>query len=134
MEGVSIIGFLDGGLMACWLGGNIMRGGGFGFFRNLIVGMAGALLGGFLLNALGIVSGSFVGALVTGTIAGGMLLFITGRNLGHRSRIKRLCVSNKTPQPVEVPPNIEVKHLVSASLPSPTIHLIPRYQAKILNP
>jgi hypothetical protein len=40
--------------MACWLGGNIMRGGGFGFFGNLIVGMAGAFLGGFLLNALGI--------------------------------------------------------------------------------
>ncbi len=78
MEGVSIIGFLDGGLMACWLGGNIMRGGGFGFFGNLIVGMAGAFLGGFLLDALGIVSGSFVGAFVTGTVAGGMLLFIAG--------------------------------------------------------
>jgi uncharacterized membrane protein YeaQ/YmgE (transglycosylase-associated protein family) len=58
--------------MACWLGGNIM------FFGNLIVGIVGAFLGDFLLNALGIVSGSFVGALVTGTVAGGMLLFIAG--------------------------------------------------------
>ena len=79
MDGVTIIGFLDGGLMACWLGGNIMRGEGFGFFMNLILGMGGAFLGGSLLNALGIVSGSFVGALATGTVAGGMLLFIAGR-------------------------------------------------------
>ena len=56
-----------------------MRGGGFGLFGNLIVGMGAAFLGGFLLNALGIVSGSFAGALVTGTAASGMLPFIAGR-------------------------------------------------------
>jgi uncharacterized membrane protein YeaQ/YmgE (transglycosylase-associated protein family) len=76
MEGVTLIGFLDGGLIACWLGGNIMRRGGLGFVANLFMSLVGAFLGGFLFNALGITDGGFVGALVTGTVGAVLLLFI----------------------------------------------------------
>jgi uncharacterized membrane protein YeaQ/YmgE (transglycosylase-associated protein family) len=68
-----------------------MRGGGLGFFGNLIVGMVGAFLGGSLLNARGIVSGSFGGALVTGTVAGGMLLFIAVPFKRGRTRGVAVC-------------------------------------------
>ena len=76
MEGVTLIGFLDGGLIACWLDGNIMRGGGLGFVANSFVSLAAAFLGGFLFNALGITDGGFMGALVTGTVGAVLLLFI----------------------------------------------------------
>jgi uncharacterized membrane protein YeaQ/YmgE (transglycosylase-associated protein family) len=55
-----------------------MRGGGFGFVGNLVVGVVGAFLGGFLFSALGITSYGFVGALVTATIGAVVLLFIVG--------------------------------------------------------
>lgn len=40
------------GLIAGWLAGELMRGAGFGLVGNIIVGIVGALLGGFLASAL----------------------------------------------------------------------------------
>ena len=42
MEGVSLIGFLVVGLVAGWLGGKIMRGGGFGFVAQRLETFLGA--------------------------------------------------------------------------------------------
>ncbi|MCU0605191.1 MAG: GlsB/YeaQ/YmgE family stress response membrane protein [Desulfobacterales bacterium] len=78
MQGISLIGFLIVGLIAGWLGGKIMRRGGFGFVGNLVVGVLGAFLGGFLFSTLGITSYGFVGALVTATAGAVVLLFIVG--------------------------------------------------------
>jgi uncharacterized membrane protein YeaQ/YmgE (transglycosylase-associated protein family) len=78
MEGISLIGFLIVGLIAGWLGGKIMRGGGFGFVGNLVVGVVGAFFGGFLFSTLGITSYGFVGALITATAGAVVLLFIVG--------------------------------------------------------
>ena len=38
------------GIAAGWLAGQIMKGGGFGLIGDLIVGVIGALLGGFLFG------------------------------------------------------------------------------------
>ncbi len=46
--------FLLIGLAAGWLAGQILKGGGFGLWGDLIVGVIGALLGGFLFGPLGI--------------------------------------------------------------------------------
>lgn len=40
------------GLIAGWLAGELMRGAGFGLLGNIIIGIVGALLGGFLATAL----------------------------------------------------------------------------------
>jgi uncharacterized membrane protein YeaQ/YmgE (transglycosylase-associated protein family) len=40
------------GAIAGWLAGELMRGSGFGLVGNIVVGMVGALLGGFLATAL----------------------------------------------------------------------------------
>jgi len=45
---MSLLWFLLIGLAAGWLAGQIMKGGGFGLVGDLIVGVIGALLGGFL--------------------------------------------------------------------------------------
>jgi uncharacterized membrane protein YeaQ/YmgE (transglycosylase-associated protein family) len=41
------------GLVAGWLTGKIMKGGGFGFFVDIILGIVGALVGGFIAGAIG---------------------------------------------------------------------------------
>jgi len=75
---MSAIGFLVIGLIAGWLAGKIMRGGGFGLFGNLIVGAIGALVGGFTFGLLGLKAGGFVGSLVPATVGAVILLWLIG--------------------------------------------------------
>jgi uncharacterized membrane protein YeaQ/YmgE (transglycosylase-associated protein family) len=41
------------GVVAGWITGKLMKGDGFGFFVDMIVGLVGALIGGFLASHLG---------------------------------------------------------------------------------
>jgi uncharacterized membrane protein YeaQ/YmgE (transglycosylase-associated protein family) len=49
---MGILSWIIVGLIAGWLAGELMRGSGFGLLGNIIVGIVGALLGGFLATAL----------------------------------------------------------------------------------
>ena len=49
---MGILAWIVVGLIAGWLAGEMMRGSGFGLVGNIIVGIIGALLGGFLATAL----------------------------------------------------------------------------------
>lgn len=51
--GHGIIAWIIIGVVAGWLTGKIMNGSGYGFFVDMIVGLCGALLGGFLFSHLG---------------------------------------------------------------------------------
>ncbi|MFC6647169.1 GlsB/YeaQ/YmgE family stress response membrane protein [Granulicella cerasi] len=51
--GHGIIAWIIIGVVAGWLTGKIMKGSGFGFFVDMIVGLCGALIGGFLFSHLG---------------------------------------------------------------------------------
>ncbi len=73
-----LIFFLLIGLLAGWLAGLIMRGGGLGLLGNMVVGVIGAFLGGFLFDALRITVGGFIGSLLTATVGAVVLLFIIG--------------------------------------------------------
>jgi uncharacterized membrane protein YeaQ/YmgE (transglycosylase-associated protein family) len=42
------------GLVAGWLTGKIMKGSGYGFFVDILLGIAGALIGGFIARHLGL--------------------------------------------------------------------------------
>jgi uncharacterized membrane protein YeaQ/YmgE (transglycosylase-associated protein family) len=65
------------GLVAGWLAGLLMKGGGFGVIGDIVIGILGALLGGFLFNALGLSSGGgLLGALIVATIGAIVLIFI----------------------------------------------------------
>jgi uncharacterized membrane protein YeaQ/YmgE (transglycosylase-associated protein family) len=72
----SIILFLVIGLVAGWLAGRIMKGGGYGLVGDLIVGVIGAFLGGWLFNLLGISLGGILGALITALIGAIVLLYL----------------------------------------------------------
>ena len=71
--------FLIVGIIAGFLGGQIMKGRGFGFVGNLLVGVAGAIIGGWALGALGIYAGSgLVPSIIKATIGSVLFLFIVG--------------------------------------------------------
>jgi uncharacterized membrane protein YeaQ/YmgE (transglycosylase-associated protein family) len=53
------------GLAAGWLAGQVMKGGGFGVLGDIVVGVTGALLGGFLFRTFGVsAGGGFLGSLI----------------------------------------------------------------------
>ena len=64
------------GVVAGWLAGKLMRGGGFGFLVNLLVGIAGAVIGGWVFGLLGIATGGIIGSLVTALVGAILLLWI----------------------------------------------------------
>ena len=49
---MGILSWIIVGLIAGWLAGELMRGSGFGVLGDIIVGIVGALLGGFIATAL----------------------------------------------------------------------------------
>jgi uncharacterized membrane protein YeaQ/YmgE (transglycosylase-associated protein family) len=54
MGGHGIIAWILIGMIAGWLTGKIMKGSGFGFFMDMVVGLVGALIGGFIARAVGL--------------------------------------------------------------------------------
>ena len=66
-----IIGILAG-FYAC----KIMRGGGFGLFTNLLVGVVGGVLGGWVFGLLGIATTGLLGSLITSIVGAVVLLWI----------------------------------------------------------
>ncbi|WP_161927700.1 GlsB/YeaQ/YmgE family stress response membrane protein [Gordonia crocea] len=47
---VSLVGYIIIGALAGWIAGKIVKGGGSGILMNIVIGVVGALLGGFLLS------------------------------------------------------------------------------------
>ena len=65
------------GGFAGWLTGRLFRGQGFGFFRNIIVGIVGGLIGGWFFKLLNInIGDGFWASLFTAVIGGGILVLI----------------------------------------------------------
>jgi len=55
-----------------------MKGSGFGLLGNIIVGILGAVVGGFVFGLLGISAGGLLGSIVTATAGAALLLYIIG--------------------------------------------------------
>ena len=69
--------FLVVGLVAGWLAGILVKGGGFGVVGDIVVGVIGALLGGWLFSLFGAsAGGGLVGSIVVATVGAVVLLFI----------------------------------------------------------
>jgi uncharacterized membrane protein YeaQ/YmgE (transglycosylase-associated protein family) len=74
---MEFVWFILIGLVAGWLAGQFMKGGGFGVVGDIVVGVVGALLGGFIFTKLGVSSGgSIVGAIIVATIGAIVLIFL----------------------------------------------------------
>ncbi|MFT3847589.1 MAG: GlsB/YeaQ/YmgE family stress response membrane protein [Propionivibrio sp.] len=74
---MNFIWFILVGLVAGWLAGLLVRGGGFGFVGDIVVGIIGALLGGFLFSSLGVsAGGGLVGSIVVATVGAVVFIFL----------------------------------------------------------
>jgi uncharacterized membrane protein YeaQ/YmgE (transglycosylase-associated protein family) len=84
-EMMDLVYFLLIGLAAGWLGGQLMKGRGFGLLGNLVVGVIGAVLGGFLFQLLGLAATGLLGSLICATVGAVVLLFLL-QKFGGRIR------------------------------------------------
>lgn len=70
--------FLLIGLAAGWLAGQLMKGEGFGLWINLLLGVAGAFVGGFLFDFFGIGGDGIIASLIAALVGAVLLLVIIG--------------------------------------------------------
>jgi len=74
---MNIVWFVLVGLIAGWLAGVLVKGGGFGVLGDIVVGIVGALVGGLVFSALGVSSGGgLLGAIIVATIGAVVLIFL----------------------------------------------------------
>jgi uncharacterized membrane protein YeaQ/YmgE (transglycosylase-associated protein family) len=71
---MDMLWFLLIGIASGWLAGQFMKGSGFGLIGDLIVGVIGALLGGFLFSLFGLSANGLLGRLVTATVGAVVLI------------------------------------------------------------
>ena len=71
-----IIWFLVIGLVVGWLAGELTKGSGFGLFGDLVVGVLGALLGGFLFDVIGLAAYGLIARLIMALVGALVLLFL----------------------------------------------------------
>ena len=72
----SLLGWLLIGLIAGWLAGKIARGQGFGCITDIVLGLIGAVLGGWLFLKLGILGGGFIYSLAAATVGAVIIVAI----------------------------------------------------------
>lgn len=81
---MGLIRFLLVGLVAGWLAGKLLRGGGMGPVVNLLVGVVGAYIGGFFFSMVGIGSHGLLGALASAVVGAMLLLLVADLVRGER--------------------------------------------------
>ena len=74
---MNFVWFILVGLIAGWLAGLLMKGGGFGVVGDIVIGIIGALIGGFLFSTFGVsTGGGLLGSIIVATIGAVVLIFL----------------------------------------------------------
>ena len=74
---MNVLLFLLVGVIAGWLAGVLVKGGGFGLIGDLVVGILGALIGGLFFGGLaGTAGGGLLGSILVATLGAVILLVI----------------------------------------------------------
>ena len=79
MDLVGVLVTLLIGAVAGWLAGVLVEGAGFGLLWNVIIGIAGAFIAGWLFPRLGFrltIAGGVIGAIVTAALGAIVLLLV----------------------------------------------------------
>lgn len=85
---VGWIGYIIIGAIAGWLAGKIVKGSGSGLFMDIVIGVVGALIGGFLLSFIvDTAGGGWWFTLFTAVLGSVILLWVVGKVRG--SNVKR---------------------------------------------
>lgn len=81
---MSILWWIVIGVVAGWITGKIMRGEGYGFWADMLLGIAGALLGGFVAGHLGFGGGGLIFTLIIAVIGAIIIVFLFRLITGKR--------------------------------------------------
>ena len=71
-----LLWFLLVGLIAGWLAGKLTKGSGYGVVGDIVIGVIGAFVGGFLFRLLGLSAGGTIGSIVVATIGAIVLVWV----------------------------------------------------------
>ncbi len=72
------------GIIAGFVTGKLMQGGGFGLLINLLVGIVGGVLGGWMFGLLGIATTGLLGSLITSIVGAVVLLWIVSLSYNRK--------------------------------------------------
>lgn len=74
---MSLVIFLVVGLLAGWIASAVMGGSGYGLIGDIIIGVIGAFIGGYVFRWLGIsLPSGFIGDVIVAAIGAMILLFL----------------------------------------------------------
>ncbi len=73
------------GLLAGWLAGFVMKGGGYGLIGDIVLGLVGSLLGSWIFRALGVSAGAGLFAAVVVAFIGAVILIGAQRMIWARA-------------------------------------------------
>lgn len=73
------------GLVAGWATGKIMKGGGYGFIVDVILGIAGAIVGGYIALHLGFGGGGLIFRLIVAILGAILIVFVFRLITGKKS-------------------------------------------------
>ena len=89
----NVLWWLVVGLIAGFLASRVMRGGGYGLIGDIVVGLIGAFIGGWLAGFLGLGSFGLIGSIVVAFIGACILIAIlhavSGRGAARRRSWRR---------------------------------------------
>src|SRR5947208_15874348 len=75
---MGFIAWIVVGLIAGWLAGQVMKGGGYGVLVDIILGILGGVLGGWIFGMLGIWhGGGMIGSIIVAFVGAVILVWIT---------------------------------------------------------
>jgi len=81
-----LIGWLVIGLLAGWLAGKVARGRGFGCIGDVLIGLVGSVIGGWIFTKLGIVhANTFLFSLAAATVGAVLLVSIAHLFFGDKN-------------------------------------------------
>jgi uncharacterized membrane protein YeaQ/YmgE (transglycosylase-associated protein family) len=89
---MGILAWIVVGLIAGWLAGMVMRGGGYGLIGDIVIGIVGALLGGWIATTFLHVAGGMTGINLYSILvafAGAVVLLILVRLVSGRRAYTR---------------------------------------------
>lgn len=79
LTSVGVIGYIIIGGLAGWLGSKIVRGGGSGLVMDIVIGIVGALIGGFILSFfVNTAGGGLIFTFFTALLGSVILLWVVG--------------------------------------------------------
>lgn len=87
---MSIIAWIVLGIIAGWLAGVVMHGGGYGIIGDMVLGILGAIIGGWLTGFLlgrDMVSGFNIETLIVAVIGAIVLIAISRLFTGRRAEV-----------------------------------------------